>query len=497
MDGPGTSPAEERCAFCGQGPAPGGCGGPLAGPFMSTSMGSFQCHVHCALYSPRVTLSPYKEWPIDAAHIGIGMSEKGKAPAFDGSEGRTVAGLLLSVEDEVLRGRKTPCTTCGRRGATVGCWHKGCVRTCHLPCALQDGWQVLYAAGACLPVGRGKRTRPSEDIRSARFALCSNHRTDADTKRSAPPEGFWPQDVLRLPEAEQGRFLAGVAGLRIVKAVKMLVQRDTTELVGSDTAGPGALPIVVSWLGQEGEEVRAPHDIQWTTLERQMREALLDLSASRVTLEDVSDSDIPSLPCSEDEMHEAAGLLSAEDAGAADAEPGTLGSLRLRLSFMNGPEEADTCEALVLAQTGLYLEKPRRGSDDFREKDEVIAVRFEKVLPWGTETGAGGGTLRQTVRRMLRAGGTDACCVLGIADASMAPKWRGQAKALLAHARRGDGEVAVGVAEDECFLYVVPGVSDAARCIHSWATERVGPTEALRVPALAALAALIVCARRG
>ena len=51
-------------------------------------------------------------------------------------EGATVCNLAR----EVRRGRLLKCTSCGQRGATLGCTFKGCRANVHLPCALKEGW---------------------------------------------------------------------------------------------------------------------------------------------------------------------------------------------------------------------------------------------------------------------------------------------------------------------------------------------------------------------
>ena len=44
---------------------------------------------------------------------------------------------------ELRRGRVMPCTSCGAKGATIGCNAHGCHVNVHLPCAVKgEGWRM-------------------------------------------------------------------------------------------------------------------------------------------------------------------------------------------------------------------------------------------------------------------------------------------------------------------------------------------------------------------
>lgn len=41
-----------------------------------------------------------------------------------------------NLKAEVARGAKLKCSTCGLKGAALGCYVKSCKRTYHVPCAM-------------------------------------------------------------------------------------------------------------------------------------------------------------------------------------------------------------------------------------------------------------------------------------------------------------------------------------------------------------------------
>merc|ERR1712232_562862 len=47
---------------------------------------------------------------------------------------------FFNVLKAIRRGRFNRCVVCTGRGATLNCTHKACKISCHLPCAIQTGW---------------------------------------------------------------------------------------------------------------------------------------------------------------------------------------------------------------------------------------------------------------------------------------------------------------------------------------------------------------------
>ncbi|MFS8011189.1 putative [histone H3]-lysine(4) N-trimethyltransferase [Helianthus anomalus] len=44
-------------------------------------------------------------------------------------------GLIKNLESEIIRANKLKCSSCGKKGAGLGCCRKLCQKTYHVPCA--------------------------------------------------------------------------------------------------------------------------------------------------------------------------------------------------------------------------------------------------------------------------------------------------------------------------------------------------------------------------
>lgn len=44
-------------------------------------------------------------------------------------------GIIKNLESEIIRANKLKCSSCGQKGAGLGCYMKTCQRTYHVPCA--------------------------------------------------------------------------------------------------------------------------------------------------------------------------------------------------------------------------------------------------------------------------------------------------------------------------------------------------------------------------
>ena len=54
-----------------------------------------------------------------------------------------VDGSLQNVAQAVHRGLKLSCTSCGEKGATIGCCHGDCASNFHFACALREAGAVF------------------------------------------------------------------------------------------------------------------------------------------------------------------------------------------------------------------------------------------------------------------------------------------------------------------------------------------------------------------
>lgn len=43
--------------------------------------------------------------------------------------------IAMNLEAELTRSRRIKCSCCGLKGAALGCYHKSCRKSFHVPCA--------------------------------------------------------------------------------------------------------------------------------------------------------------------------------------------------------------------------------------------------------------------------------------------------------------------------------------------------------------------------
>ena len=73
----------------------------------------------------------------------------------DADEDEVLEGVTLEgLPEAVRRGRRIKCTECGQKGATIGCFTRGCRRSYHLQCAC--------VAGCLIKVCCGRQCQPEE-----------------------------------------------------------------------------------------------------------------------------------------------------------------------------------------------------------------------------------------------------------------------------------------------------------------------------------------------
>ncbi len=78
----------------------------------------------------------------------------------NGDDDEEMKGFLAKdVLKEWRRGQRLKCTCCGERYATVGCGHRACRRTFHLPCALEEGGALPQFCGEFAVFCREHRPR--------------------------------------------------------------------------------------------------------------------------------------------------------------------------------------------------------------------------------------------------------------------------------------------------------------------------------------------------
>lgn len=54
--------------------------------------------------------------------------------------------LQVNLPEAIARGRRTKCSRCGERGATLKCWHQQCMQQFHLPCARLHSCTLVVSA---------------------------------------------------------------------------------------------------------------------------------------------------------------------------------------------------------------------------------------------------------------------------------------------------------------------------------------------------------------
>ncbi|XP_066973789.1 uncharacterized protein [Macrobrachium rosenbergii] len=64
----------------------------------------------------------------------------------NGEEEEGILGFLIpDIKRELARGKKLPCTFCGKKGATIGCSEKKCRRSYHYACGLKHNCQYRFS----------------------------------------------------------------------------------------------------------------------------------------------------------------------------------------------------------------------------------------------------------------------------------------------------------------------------------------------------------------
>jgi len=90
----------------------------------------------------------------------------------DADENEILEGIVLEgLPEAVRRGRRIKCTECGQKGATIGCFARGCRRSFHLQCAcvagclIQEGTFESYCPEHAELYGeQGRSKRPSGSV---------------------------------------------------------------------------------------------------------------------------------------------------------------------------------------------------------------------------------------------------------------------------------------------------------------------------------------------
>ncbi|KAJ8899539.1 hypothetical protein K2173_018513 [Erythroxylum novogranatense] len=96
---------------------------------------------------------------------------------------------VQNLKAEVDRGAKLKCTSCGLKGAALGCYVKSCRRSYHVPCAMKTTrcrWD--YENYLLLCPGHSSLKFPNERSKSKKLKL--DHRP-LPTQIDSQPSGFW------------------------------------------------------------------------------------------------------------------------------------------------------------------------------------------------------------------------------------------------------------------------------------------------------------------